>query len=331
MFLSVNIPVYNAEKYLRECVDSVLCQSFSDFELILADDGSTDESGAICDEYAARDSRIKVLHLENGGCASARRHALAASSGEYVFMMDADDAIYPELFERVHSVCETCEPDIIAFNFEVWEGDSLFRSGNCEAEGLYEGSALAGVCERLVYDKHRRSFNRGSMIYSLWSKVFRRGFLAEHFPRVPQGVTKGEDLAVTAVLACDAKSVYYMDFYGYKYRILEGSMMGSFKESETENYRCLYDFIRANVPDIPKNNIDVWMLYMFSEYCRSAMKVAGSAAEFEDIIKRNTDAEFFEIIRAARLSLPRLRDIRLIRLIKKKNFKALYAALKGDE
>lgn len=81
MFFSVLIPVYNAENYLRECLDSVQKQTFDDFEVILADDGSTDKSGDICDEYAQNDTRFKVLHLENGGAVRARKNALYASSG----------------------------------------------------------------------------------------------------------------------------------------------------------------------------------------------------------------------------------------------------------
>ncbi len=331
MFLSVNIPVYNAEKYLRECIESVLCQSFSDFELILADDGSTDKSGAICDEYAARDSRIRVLHLENGGSMSARSHAFEESSGDYIFMMDADDVIYPDLFERMHSVCREHAPDILAFNFEIWEEGILIGKGENVDRGLYEGSALSKIRERLVYDKQRRSFNRGSMIYSLWSKFFRRDFLKAHFPEIPREIVKGEDMIVTALLVCAANSVYFMDFCGYKYRISDGSIMSSFKEGEIQNYKSAYSFLLSNVPAVPKNNIAVWMLYMFLEYCHSAARLAGSATEFEDLIGRNADEEFLEIVHSARLSRPKLRDIRHIRLIKNGNFKALYSALKKNE
>ena len=331
MFLSVNIPVYNAEKYLRECVDSVLCQSFSDFEIILADDGSTDESGAICDEYAARDSRIKVLHLENGGCASARRHALAASSGEYVFMMDADDVISSDLFEKLHSVVESKEPDMIVFEYETFGGSRIVHDKNGFPEGLYDGKKLARVLDTLVYDRHKRSFNYGCMIYSLCCKAYRRGFLSEYFPTLPQGITKGEDLAVSAVLACHAKSVYFMEFCGYRYRTTCGSMMSSFKEDEIQNYKCVCDFLKVSAPAVSERSIAAWAMYMFLEYCKSAASAAKSAEEFGQITERNMDAEFFEIISSARLFLPRRRDIRLMSLVKDKKFKTLYNLLKGEK
>lgn len=94
--ISVIVPVYRVEKYIRRCVDSILAQSFRAYELILVDDGSPDYSGAICDEYATRDPRIRVIHKENGGLSSARNVGIDAASGEYLFFMDSDDIIHPD-------------------------------------------------------------------------------------------------------------------------------------------------------------------------------------------------------------------------------------------
>ena len=330
MFLSVNIPVYNCEKYLRQCIESVLAQTFSDYELILADDGSTDASGAICDEYAARDARISVLHLQNGGAMAARERALAQNAGDYVFFMDGDDVIAPDLFKRLYDVCSAHHPDIAAFNFEMIGTESPVRNRNGFSEGLYTGRALERVRRSLIYDRRRRSFNYGGVIYSLWSKIFRRGFFAEQYRSVPPEITKGEDMAITAILTCAAKSVYFMDFYGYQYRILDGSIMNTFRENEIENYKAAYRFIALYAPSIDKNSIAVWMMYMFLNYCRSAADAAKSCAAFEGIINRNTDAEFFAILSSARLYLPKLREIRLMHLVKKRKFKALYRALEGE-
>lgn len=93
MFFSVIVPVYNVEKYLNECIDSILNQTFTDFELILVDDGSKDNSGAICDKYAERDSRVKVIHKENGGQSTARNQGVKAASGKFAIFLDSDDFI----------------------------------------------------------------------------------------------------------------------------------------------------------------------------------------------------------------------------------------------
>ena len=93
--ISVIVPVYNAEKYLHRCIDSILSQTFTDFELLLIDDGSKDGSGAICDEYAAKDNRVRVFHKENGGVSSARNLGLDNACGEWVTFVDADDYVRP--------------------------------------------------------------------------------------------------------------------------------------------------------------------------------------------------------------------------------------------
>lgn len=104
--ISVIIPVYKAEAFLGECIDSILSQTFSDFELILVDDGSPDNSGAICEEYAAKDSRVSVIHQENAGQAAARNHALTKAKGNWICFIDSDDIIHPRMVELLyHAVC----------------------------------------------------------------------------------------------------------------------------------------------------------------------------------------------------------------------------------
>ncbi len=329
MLFSVHIPIYNCEKYLHKCVDSILEQSFTDFELILIDDGSTDSSGSICDEYAEKDSRIKAFHQENCGLVATRRKACTLSSGKYILFVDADDFILPGLFERLYDVCKTHEPEMIAFDYETFGTESDVRNKNGFPEGLYEGKKLSKVHRSLIYDNHKRSFNYGGVLYNLWCKAIRRDFWNEYFPQIPKEITKGEDLAAIVVLVSAAKSLYFMGFCGYKYRLTPGSMMNTFKETETKNHKMVYDFITREVPSVKKNSISVWMMYMFLDYCRSAVTAAKSAADFEDIIKRNTDAEFLEILNSARLSMPRFRDAKLMHLVKRQKYKELYCVLES--
>lgn len=101
--VSVIVPVYNVEKYLHRCVDSILAQTFTDFELILVDDGSPDNCGAICDEYARKDSRVRVIHQKNKGQAAARNRAVAEANGEWIHFVDSDDVIHPQMLEVLYS------------------------------------------------------------------------------------------------------------------------------------------------------------------------------------------------------------------------------------
>ena len=104
--ISIIVPVYRAEKYLNACVDSILNQTYSDFELVLIEDGSPDQSGAICDEYAQRDDRVRVIHQPNQGQAAARNHALPMTQGKWLCYVDSDDAIHPQMLEHLHRAAE---------------------------------------------------------------------------------------------------------------------------------------------------------------------------------------------------------------------------------
>lgn len=119
--ISIIIPVYNVEEYLRECVDSVLKQTYKNLEIILVDDGSTDSSAAICDEYIEKDERIIVIHQKNGGLSQARNRGLEESTGRYVYFLDSDDYISHNAVEKLYKIIETEKSDFIffdAFSFE---------------------------------------------------------------------------------------------------------------------------------------------------------------------------------------------------------------------
>jgi Glycosyltransferases involved in cell wall biogenesis len=116
--ISIIVPVYKAEQYLHKCVDSILSQTFSDFELLLIDDGSPDNSGKICDDYEAKDSRIRVIHKENGGASSARNAGLEKAMGEWVCFVDSDDWIERNCLEVVHHYAVEDELDCIQFSYK---------------------------------------------------------------------------------------------------------------------------------------------------------------------------------------------------------------------
>ena len=115
--ISVIVPVYQVEAYLPQCIDSILAQTFRDFELILVDDGSQDRSGAICDEYAGRDERVRVLHKENGGLSDARNAGLEQANGDYFLFVDSDDFIAPMMLERLYAGAQREGADLAICNF----------------------------------------------------------------------------------------------------------------------------------------------------------------------------------------------------------------------
>ena len=122
--VSVIIPVYNVEKYLRECIDSVINQTYKNLEIILVDDGSTDSSGKICDEYVEKDERITAIHQKNGGLSQARNRGLEESTGEYIYFLDSDDYISLDAIEKLYAIAETQKPDFVFFDAISFEDSS---------------------------------------------------------------------------------------------------------------------------------------------------------------------------------------------------------------
>lgn len=168
--VSIIVPVYNAEKYLGKCVESILTQTYKDFELYLVDDGSSDRSGALCDEYATKDSRVKVIHCENGGVAMARQRALDVCSGEYICYVDSDDYISEDYVQRLYE-------DITKENADMACCKTLHIDGDKE-------SLIDRFTEyEVVLDKSRfvKDFLDGKDMYNkvVWAKMFRKSAIAD--------------------------------------------------------------------------------------------------------------------------------------------------------
>lgn len=125
MKLSIIVPVYNVEPYIRRCVDSILAQTFTEFEMILVDDGSPDNCPAICDEYARKDSRVKVIHKENGGLSDARNAGLDIAQGEYIGFVDSDDFIHPQMYEILIHYGEKTYADIVQCQFNYFSDNEM--------------------------------------------------------------------------------------------------------------------------------------------------------------------------------------------------------------
>ena len=136
--ITIIVPVYNAERYLHDCIDSILVQTFKDFELILVDDGSNDKSGEICDEYAAKDDRVRVIHKKNGGASTARKAGVEAAVGKYIGWVDADDRVAEDMFEVLYDLAKGYDADIAECQYFMIKGDKKLRSG--KEEGVVKGT-----------------------------------------------------------------------------------------------------------------------------------------------------------------------------------------------
>lgn len=165
--ISVIVPVYEAEKYLNECIESILNQTFSDFELILVDDGSTDQSGEICETYKMQDARVKVLHKENGGVASARNMGIEISQGMYLTFVDSDDYLVSEALETLYNDIITYKADISCC---LMCSDSEVGSESLQ-NGVFEIWKNSAALIKSLEDNH--------FTYSSCAKLYRKDFLGE--------------------------------------------------------------------------------------------------------------------------------------------------------
>lgn len=238
--VSVVVPVYNVEMYLEECIDSVLAQTYENWEMILVDDGSTDGSGAICDAYAAKDPRIQVVHQKNGGLSEARNTGLAHSSGEYVYFLDSDDWIISEALTELVGRIEEENADIVYFDAVSF----LDGSDAGETEQRYIRRNLYPTEEGhtvLGWLQDNREYHSAVQLLFM-----RRSLLAEKHLTFYPGVLY-EDMLFTYQLYCRAERAAYMNQALYHRRYRSNSIMTSAKtrknfDSACEVYRKVREF-----------------------------------------------------------------------------------------
>ena len=219
--ISVIVPVYNAEPYLDTCVNSLLEQTCRDTEIILVDDGSTDDSGRKCDAFAKKDARIRVLHKENGGASSARNTGLCAAAGDYVYFLDSDDRIEPELLEKLLASAEENQSEIVFFDaYTMDEATGAISEKNYSHKERYRPGTGADLMQQMVANG---DFHMGICMHFYRKELFDRTGL-----NFVEGIIY-EDFLFVCQAYCLAKKVSYVPEFLY-YRLYHaGSVMTSQK------------------------------------------------------------------------------------------------------
>ena len=225
--ISIIIPVYNVEKYLSACIDSILEQTFKDYEIILVDDGSKDTSGKICDEYEQKYQFIKTIHKPNGGQGDARNVGLHSATGEYVFFMDSDDLLYStKAFERISQESKTI-PDVIFHKHIKWfEKDNTYSECNFNYQVPTENRPFSDVLCDLI---DRNAYGNVG-----WNKVVRRELLTQNNIEFQTGISAEDNDWFYKVLLV-MQSVALIDEVFYVYRQREGSVTRGKSEKLYEN------------------------------------------------------------------------------------------------
>lgn len=228
--ISVIMPVYNVEKYVGRAIESVLNQTFGDFELLVVDDGSTDGSGRVCDRYASRDARVQVFHQQNSGAPAARNFAMDRARGDYLCFMDADDWVEPQMMERMHGFA--CEGDlelvVAGFYIDTYCDDA---ASDCFRQTLSVETQVY-PSQRAFREDAYRLFDR-NLLYTPWNKLYLRSYVEERSLRFPQ--TFWDDFPFVLSVIRDVERVGVMQDAFYHF-------IRARAESETSRYReGMYD------------------------------------------------------------------------------------------
>lgn len=233
MKFSVILPIYKVEKYLHECVDSILGQTYTDFEIILVDDGSPDSCPQICDEYAAKDARVKVIHKINGGLASARNAGLEVAQGDYICYVDSDDYLIDnKVLERLAEKTES-KPDIVHYKFVEW-----FESDGHVAPCYFDYNVPTK--DRSLAEVYCDLIDKDAYYNSAWSKIIRRSLLMDNNIRFEEGIV-GEDNEWYYHVVMVAKKLVLLDEPLYVYRRRSGSITTSATEKNLRDLLHVLD------------------------------------------------------------------------------------------
>ena len=266
MRFSILIPVYNSARYIEECVSSVLRQGFSDYEIILSDDGSTDDSGIICDRlHDLYPETIRVIHNDhNMGLLLNRRRLFQEAVGEWMICVDADDSLEQHALEALFKVIEEHDPDMIIYNLRCYlvSGETEDFKPALESNRLFLGEDKLQVY-RCLYENN--------YINSMCTKACRRDIIDVDADYSKYNVSIGEDAFQTYPLLDNAKRIYYLDEYLYMYRKNENSMTESLK----------YDYYDAFKP--------LWDRELFY---RDKWKISSDVSKYEDILRTKKTIQY---------------------------------------
>ena len=283
MFFSVIVPIYNIEKYIRRCVDSVLIQSFADFELILVDDGSPDSCGAICDEYAGKDTRIKVIHKKNGGLASARQAGIKEASGDYVFNLDGDDTIVPDALESAYKIICDTGAEIVSFSYKcIINGKTGDIIEDMVDEGLYNKAEI----EQRIFPKLLVDQNMDHIVYFLAGKAIKRELATKYQLNVNPAISLGEDLSCVVPCFMEAETIYMSKKAIYLYTIRNDSLSQDFKTHQISQLADVITGLRGLNMEKPKDfdeQISRYSCFM----CFAILAAAAEGNHFNAIGKLN--------------------------------------------
>lgn len=247
--ISVIIPIYNVELYLKECLYSVINQTYSNLEIILVDDGSTDSSSIICDEYANKDHRIKVLHQRNKGLVGARKSGLSIATGEIATFVDSDDWIDLDMYEVMVRAMIESEADIATSGLIREYGNYHINEKEDIKPGVYCGDELEVVIKNNLIDKNK--FFKSNISIHIYNKLFEKKLLQNNELLIPEDITVGEDAACVYPCVLEANKIAIINECFYHYRIRNNSIMGKSNAEDLIRIKHLHQYLNRRFQKYP--------------------------------------------------------------------------------
>lgn len=251
--ISVIIPVYNAEEYLEQCVDSVLCQTFTDFEVLLVNDGSTDNSGALCDKIVDRDGRIKVFHKQNGGQNSAIKHALKHAKGELVCFVDSDDWVEPDMLEKLYSYMNKYPCDCVVANSYRNAKEQTELSLHGYNKGFYDKERLVAEVFPCLFVETKECRH---LEPSRCAKLFSRQKLLNVLKYCEEDFKYGEDQLLVYPYLLSSDGVCFIDDKVYHYRENQKSITYHFNPQRFEEQKKIVSTLRCAARELTNYNFN---------------------------------------------------------------------------
>lgn len=248
MTVSIIVPVYNTSRYLDRCLKSLVGQTIKDIEIILVDDGSTDGSSVLCDNYAKMDNRIKVVHKENGGLSSARNAGIDIASGKYIGFVDSDDDVESDMYELMKEVIETENVDFVMCDYKrvLKDQHSYIKTLNIN-KGKYDKKAIINEIYPSLIMGH--DINYGPLL-SVWHCLYRKTFINDNQLRFDEEVKWSEDNIFSAIAGYNADSFYYLKKKAlYHYYQNEGTITTSYRKGAWDVYKTMNRHLKEYFSD----------------------------------------------------------------------------------
>lgn len=320
--ISVIVPIHNIEPYLPKCIDSILAQSFTNFELILVDNGSPDNCPEICDKYAAIDNRIKVIHKVNHGLLSARKAGLEKAQAKYVAYVDGDDWVDIFYLDTLYKMAIANDSDLVVTG-HYREFDGKMETIRPVITGNFDAAEIAStILPNAIYNGRFCEHNISTYV---WNKLFKRELLMQYVLDIPNDIIMGEDAATTYTYLTLCNRITVCDIPVYYYRQRPDSIVKSIEDPDKEYYRLslllvflreklspylseenlksqltsyLYSLILVRSGGLISNKVDNTIFNPFLKTSKNSRIVVYSSGSFgQHILSTNAKLKYFQIIR----------------------------------